>query len=601
MAGGFVSFQSPAKIENSSIVIPGISSASGLTKAGFAVTNSGTILRSFSNVKMDGGWGFAKENTGIIKNCYGWAWGADQFPTLSRCSYTYFIEGNSGAVQLYDMDGTISGKVPDTDVLADPLALSILNAGGNNSWKRNTSDGYPYPLLANQDHRGNYAAPVSRNYPYALRYVETYTDGTGDLIVIYDQDHKITNIVSNLRDATISGTAYYLYHRTESDLVNSNLLGTFTSGSATFDAGWERMEELNTSAAPELFTAYQLMENTSYDTLNLQTYYPLYSAAGNYRIRTGPQFRNIAKNSGATFYLDHHITVSDTVSSFEGTLYGNGHTISAQVPLFESVGANAVIENCHVDTTSDFQPFGNLPGNEISATHWTANYQATANVDHFETTFMPVTETPMAVSLSLTGCTVNGESPLATRHYYNVDTGTIQLIPGDSVSVEFAEVQGLTYRDLATTNTIYYVVSTYGTSYEPLSITLAESGSLILTSDTLHLEKVPDQLDTMVEILLYTINGGIPNDTTGPCCLMVNGQYLAGNGALLDAWPEDSSCIWTGNGDGSYSNSDATIVAYTSGGYFITSSKFSGEFTVQELIRTYACSYVGEASVIPNP
>ena len=595
--GGIASVNSGGTITRATVIgtnAPSESKSNQATHAaGFVVTNTGTIRRSFSNVNMDGGFCFVKSNGGTVKNCYGWAWGNDNAFELANCTHSYFVDGNNNQVYFYDESGTLSGRIPDTGALADDQTVNLLNSTNDAPWIANSTISYPYPVLKDVVHGGKHTSPVTVPYPYALRYVEDYGYGTGDLLVIYDESGEIIDTIDNLRDETVYDTAYYLYHRTETGLINRNLLGTYDSDSAVFQAGWESIDHL---APTELFTAYQLAEDASFPDLNLQTYYPLYGASGGYRIRTGEQFLNIAQNPGGVFYLDHDITVSATVSSFRGKLYGNDHTVSALVPLFGTVSSDAVIENCHVETDGTFQPFGQLPGTTIDATHWTATAQSTASVDSFDSIFNAVEGTPRKITLDLPGCTINGESALVTRHYYQIDTSCIQINSGSSSSVQLNPAQNLTYRDL-TENDTYYVKSAEGSSYELLTVSISESG-LTLSAGSFYLEKTLEDLDAAVEIPLYTISGSIPGNITGNCHLMMGNQYLTADGALVDSLPEDDSWIWTGNGDGSYSNSGMTVTLYTPDGRLVTSMDFSGTCTVQEIIRTYPSQYVGEATVM---
>ena len=586
--GGIASILSGGTVTRASVVSTNVKGTpeakfnQATNTAGFVVTNTGTIRRCFSNVVMDGGFCFVKTNNGTVKNCYGWVWGNDNRFDLEHCTHSYFVDG-SGDVWLYDENGALSGRIPDTGALADIPTIDLLNSGNVDApWVADSTAGYPYPILKDVPHSGRHAAPVTTSYPYALRYVETYPNGTGELIMVYDEDGDLTDITDHLQNETIYDTAYYLYHRTDPNLIEDGIVATYSSGSEIFDAGWESLEEFHDLASPELFTAYRLDEDASFDSLNLQTYYPLYSTAGGYRIRTGQQFANLAQNPAGTFYLDHDITLSTTLATFSGKLYGGNHTIEAQVPLFGVVEASALIENIHLQTGGTFQPFGDLPGSEIQATHWTATVQSIAPVDSFESTFLEVTGTPKAITIPLPGCTVNGESALVTWHYYQVDTETIQLVPGDSVAVELTEIQGCTYRDL--TGGSYYVQSADGTSYEPLTVIATETG-LILSANSVYLEKSLEELDAAVEIPLYAPGGNFPGSIT-TCYLLIEGRYLTASGELQDAVPND---FWT-QSDGRYTCSGVALTTNDLLAY--------GQFTVQEIIRTYPCQYVGEATVM---
>lgn len=133
--------------------------------AGFVVTNRGNIYRSFSNVIMDKGACFVLNNSGTIRNCYGWAWDNDITYALDGCKHSYFANGNTGDVWFYDADGNLSDSIIKTGVLAQEETLALLNTNNKDGSPWAEVDAIPYPIIAgkiiNGTVAGYYPAPVA--------------------------------------------------------------------------------------------------------------------------------------------------------------------------------------------------------------------------------------------------------------------------------------------------------------------------------------------------------------------------------------------------------------------------------------------------------
>lgn len=321
-------------------------------EAGFIYKNSSTIRSCFANVDIDNGVAFVAKNVdnGSIKDCYGWAWGdGNKIEIPGNCSYSYFVAAKDDTAtdlvfyeSLTDGVSTKSNHITDTSALADNWAVDLLNARATNSgakvWKK--VSGYPYPSLAGISHAGKYTAPAEGNYRYALRYEETYSDGsTGDAFVYFSSSGDILSArISSLKDdVDITSTAYYLCHRTsnsiEAEVYKDRNSTDFETELAKFD-----LDE-----ASGLFTIYRLKDNMDYSTLNLNTYYPLgFDSQENHYywlIRTAGQFANIAKKPNDVFYVDRSIEISSTIETFSGCLKAtsNDVTITAKQTIVSTL------------------------------------------------------------------------------------------------------------------------------------------------------------------------------------------------------------------------------------------------------------------------
>lgn len=567
----------------------GLGNSEKIQKAGFAVENAGTITHCFSNVRMEHGSAFVKTNNKTVRHCYAWVWGEDNVITLSNCGYSYFVdgtataEGDATAMVMYEDMNVRSKNICDTEALASDWAISILNSSTRYGQPWAKQNGYPYPALGNYLNKdwGTYTEPAAGKYPYALRYVETYSDNsTGEMLIHYS-DEGVATIQSGStlkNNVAVKSAAYYLCHR-EDSLANATRLYTHTHNNFDTELAKFKLEKAN-----GLFTIYQLNNDTDFTNLKLNTYYPLYDA-NSYRIRTAEQFKNIAANPGSEFYLDNVITIDSTVdTTFTGKLYGADSEITANAPLFAQIAANATIINCKI-TTSLVNPFGTFNGAQqlTNATHWATDANVTAYVDGFESKFTAFAGTAATVPASLTGCTINGNSIL--RHFYSVNTTETkeQLTPVD-VSLTSVEATADLLSELAagTTPVSGYYVNTDSTSYEPLvAVTYSETtGTYVVATASVS--------DTIVD-KLYTTKGSIPTDISGSCYIMVSGKYLTANGSLVDVSTDD--CTWIGNSNGTYTNSGSTISA-------VDIFKLSGQFTIQKIALCYDSTYLGSGIAI---
>lgn len=562
VAGAFCYFGDGCEIANSAINIAGIKKYDNLTMAGFAVENKGTIQNCFSYVEMDGGYAFVKINTGNVVYCVGWALGDKESTlTLDKCKNSYFVDGVDKVV-LYNNTAVVD-SIKNTDDLSGNDALEALNKGNDGAWIKDGAK-HPYPVLATlkawtqkEDPYNRFYGffeslkffgPVISNQPYALRYVETYSDGTtGELIVHYTASGAASIKADTLKDGAIGSTAFYLCHR---------------DGTLGYEASTVALDSFQLAEANERYTVYKLTNNTNYqDTLKLNTYYPLYTA-NSYRIRTAEQFKNIAQNPGATFRLANNIVVDNTVNgTFTGNLHGAGLAIEAKAPLFAGIGENAVISNCKITTTLP-NPFGNFNGaQEMNATHWATDNNLTAYVDGFDSKFTAVSGTVISIPASVEGTTVNGKPVL--RYFYNVSTIEKEQLATNDVTLTSVEVTEELLVELEADKSGYYV-KVEGNGYDPLVNTPA-------VGDT-----------------IYKVNGSIPTGITGSCYIKIGEQYLAADKSLAA-----ESSVWTANGNGTYTNGETTV-----DGNDIF--KMFGQLTIQKITKYYESTPLGLGMEIAN-
>lgn len=299
-------------------------------RAGFVFQNDGIIEQCFANVTMSQGNSFVTVNNGTIKNCYGWVWDSGSNVKLEiekRCSRSYFVNGETDEMILYEglttgsdtSAGAVfsekSKNILDTSALTDIWALDILNTGvtdsKNYAWKEGNAD-YPYPTLVNRTHVDKYAKPNSSSYPFGLIYEETYSDGSKGYTINNFSSTAATPTVPNmpkLSDSeSINGTAFYLYHRTDSNL------GT---GSSYNKFDWLPLNRL--------YTIYPLDSGITktVDGVSINTYYPLSDNQDYYRIRTSTQFDYIEEKSDKVFVVERNVTPTKSVDSFSGTISGS--------------------------------------------------------------------------------------------------------------------------------------------------------------------------------------------------------------------------------------------------------------------------------------
>lgn len=336
--------------------------------AGFVRNNAATIQRCFSHVTTSNGAAFVADNkndgvTGTVRDCYGWARGSSNDTKASNCFYSYFVsytkENETDKVTgltVYE-NGEKNSIIIDIEALSDPYALTLLNQGtaanAKNAWVKR--EDYPYPSLESLVHRGDYTMPSTGRHPYALLYVEQYSDdGTGEILVQFNENGNVISVSEkNLNNSgAISGTKYYLCHRTTTALDKK----------APDSITWSSFYSVEVNP---LYSIYELTNKTYYDSFNLHTYYPLKDANGVYRIRTNEQFAAMAE--GGNFVVDRNLEVTSPVD-FGGTLASaEGVTISAPnglvgtltgtlkglkveglaAPMVKTL-AGGTIENCNV-------------------------------------------------------------------------------------------------------------------------------------------------------------------------------------------------------------------------------------------------------------
>ncbi len=94
---------------------------------------------------------------------------------------------------------------------------------------------------------------------------------------------------------------------------------------------------------------------------------------GNLTLTAKWETADLAALDGATgiYTLTDNVTVSATVSSFNGTLNGSDKTVSTTAPLFEAIGPGTVIENLTIDLTADLESTGILCSSTSAVTDLT--------------------------------------------------------------------------------------------------------------------------------------------------------------------------------------------------------------------------------------
>lgn len=413
-AGFAVSAEGFVEISNSYVY--GTITGSG-NQAGFIYDicannyHAANIQSCFANVDMNNGVAFVADNSGSIKNCYGWVWGdGNKIEIPGNCSYSYFVAAKDKSVtnlafyESLSTDGTSakSNKITDTAALADVWAVDLLNAGGSNSWKKVSE--YPYPSLATNSHKpaDKYTTPAEGSYPYALRYVETYRDGsTGDSLVYFSKTGEIQSVrIGSLKDdVDITSTSYYLCHRT-SGSISTEVYKNHKS--TDFEA---ELEKFALDGASGLFTIYRLTNDTNYSNLNLSTLYPLaYDNQQNqyyWLIRTAGQFANIAKKPDGVFYLDRSLEVGTTLETFSGCLKTTANksvTITTKQTLINTL-TGSLIEINAIGLKAPL--IGTIAGGTVE------NCNITADISSSENSYLGVICSKMTDG-SIIGSTTNG-------------------------------------------------------------------------------------------------------------------------------------------------------------------------------------------------
>ena len=315
--------------------------------SGFVRNNiAGIIDRCYANPQMSNGFAFVRDNDSTVKNCFAWAKGTDNTVAVDGAKYSYFgsYDSSYNCTGLKFYEAEASTNITDTEALADPWAVTLLNGANDTDWwTSGETDGYPYPMLLKSTDSAevmslqgiSYPNLSEGSYPYALVYKENYGEnGFGVIVVSYNENKNITGITdSNLsNDKTVTGTEFYLCHRTQAGL------GTVYCDHS-FDNFDTVMDSLGLNGFNRLYTVYQSMSSEFCSDLNLNTSYPLIQKDGQFygRIRTAEQFAAI-NNSEKTFYVDRSFTAAGSLSGFSGKLIGVGNpVITVNNPLFTTL------------------------------------------------------------------------------------------------------------------------------------------------------------------------------------------------------------------------------------------------------------------------
>ena len=319
--------------------------------SGFVRNNvAGIIDRCYANPQMSNGFAFVRDNDSTVKNCFAWAKGTSNAVAVDSAKYSYFgsYDSNYNCTGLKFYEAEESTIITDTEALADPWAVDLLNGSTETDWwTSGETNGYPYPRLLKSTDPAEVMSPQGISYPtlsvgshpYALVYKENYSDGFGLIVVSYDKNKNITGITeSNLStDKPITSTESYLCHRTQDGL------GTVYCdySSSNFDT---TMSSLGLTGFNRLYTVYHSMNSDVCSDLNLNTSYPLIKVGEQVcgRIRTTEQFAAI-NNSEKTFYVDRSFTAADSLSGFSGKLIGVANpvignpVITVNNPLFTTL------------------------------------------------------------------------------------------------------------------------------------------------------------------------------------------------------------------------------------------------------------------------
>lgn len=357
-----------------------------VTGNAFATVNKGTISRSLANINGKSEVSskayelpFVGTNNGTISYSYGWSDSAvKEIPctnTNNKVIGSYFV-GKESNVIIYNNSGAKSLGTIKTDLLTGDAILKTLNpTSGTAVWtahKTNELEAYPYspslrdteyPYPMNGIHMGDWTAPSSAGYDYGVLYYEKYADNSYGVEIrtlpntgagktpAYNENTKTPSNLDNTKKIIDAGYALYMRDGQKpvedkaiigDKITDANLL------TAANLANHFAIHKLNTTAA-----AFELAVGTNKISVNTN-YAAAFNVTNNtYRIRTAAQLQKIAATG--TYNIEQNIAVSGLttapISTFSGTLNGNGKTISGlTTPLIGTLNGGTV-SNCNVDGT----------------------------------------------------------------------------------------------------------------------------------------------------------------------------------------------------------------------------------------------------------
>lgn len=593
----------------------------GSGSAGFVRTNNGSITRCYANPIMNGGNTFVATNNGTVKNCFAWVRGnSNSHDIRNGCSYSYFGSYDSNrkctSMILYETlspNGSSyrSGNITDTAALADVWAVDLLNKGqGTKPWEKDTDSDYPYPSLKDFGYGFGYPTPAVRNDPYGLLYVETYEDGTtGELLVHFTSDGKPTIQSNSLKDREITGTVYYLCHRTEDGF------GTVVSDRNSGNNFQQWIGRFKLNNINQLYSIYQLTENTVFKN-GVTSRYPLYNNSGAYRIRTAEQFGRISGSSD-TFYVEKDISITAPISDFDGTLIGVNHAVITTNDCSVAEMSGGTIQNIVAEGVKG-NPLVEINGTEVTGvTHSTSTLIETTKIKWDGlSAYTEDAGTKTVTDVDVIDCYIGEDNAVDGKVYYYTISDELTYEQGKSTefSAKARTFQNLvddagesgSVRTFYSKNGTYYtadVTITYTESDEENNISAKYtfgfgSDEVVLPADSLNNSVYDD-------ITLYYVDSSALN--VAKCCLLNCGDlgYLAAaNDGLTTADDTNSlSALWIGNGSGTWTNvgdstvtltiklsenSDKMLTITCSGADILT-----GSFTATECSPYYACEYQG--------
>lgn len=346
VAGFAVESGSGVKITESSFVGNLVTNGTGFVRNHKSGNGSGSITRCYANPQTSGSYAFIRDNqSGAVENCFAWAANTTAY-AVDTAKYSYFgsydRNNNNSYIGMKFYEAGESSNITDTEALADPWAVDLLNGSADTDWwTTGETDGYPYPMLLKSKDPAEvillnnviYPAPSVGSHPYALVYKENYGENDFGLIVVnYNKEKTITGITESglSKDKTVTGTEFYLCHRTQDGLgeVYSNYNDTVKTS-------------LGLTGFNGLFTIYKSMPSTVCGDLNLNTSYPLIMIDNLVygRIRTADHFAQISGTD--TFYVDRNFAANASIDQFSGSLIGKDTpVISVTEPLFTTLSGN---------------------------------------------------------------------------------------------------------------------------------------------------------------------------------------------------------------------------------------------------------------------
>ncbi len=352
-AGFAVTLQQSASVRNCDVLC----SIEGSKAAGFAYTNKGSIDGCIANVTMSSGHAFVKDNSGSVKNCYGWygdgaASNSTLVPTNGGYTSCYFVdidineEKNPSAksVALFDHQGNYTTMRPSELT----SAFGKLNGDTVGKWyipgtyagyPYSQTGGYPFPML--REHCGDWSAATV--YFYGVVYYEGYQDSSYKFHVVelstaeegeigssfYWTDGKTQGSNCFDNSGVITSAGYLLFCKGGSDPFGGNLIGQpFTDTDII-------QNTINSMADSAVYEVYQLNTTEKFSFVSMgQTVdvYPYYADAigvsGTYQIRTPYQLAHINKVA-ANFSQTCDITLSGDFNTVESGVVSSGASIGA--------------------------------------------------------------------------------------------------------------------------------------------------------------------------------------------------------------------------------------------------------------------------------